>query len=91
MSQIVPKLRLRRWAQEKFRGQRSTMELMGSSEDPADKAVIAIVALLEVDPEIRYLGMGADEAQYVKSCHTYLSWLKMEWKVGYGTCVAPAA
>ena len=72
MSQFVSKSILKKWAREKFRKQRSTMELMSKVEDLGDKAAIAIVALLEVDPAIRYLGLRADEVQYVKSCHTYL-------------------
>ena len=54
------------------------MELIASADDEGDKINIAIVALLEVEPEIRYLGMRADEAQYIQSCHAYLNCLKNE-------------
>ena len=57
------------------------MDLIASVENFADKAAIAIVALLDVKPEFRYLGMPVDEAQYLKSCHAYLTWLRREWEI----------
>ena len=80
MTQIIPKSRLERWAKVKLYEQRPTVNLIASVENFADKAAIAIVALLDVKPEFRYLGMPVDEAQYLKSCHGYLTWLRKEWE-----------
>ena len=80
MTQIIPKSRLEQWAKVKLYEQRPTVNLIASVENFADKAAIAIVALLDVKPEIRYLGMPVDDAQYLKSCHAYLTWLRKEWE-----------
>jgi hypothetical protein len=81
MTQIIPKPRLKKWARKKFHEQCATLDLLASVEDMADRAAIAIVALLEVKPEIRYQGMRVDEASYMKSCHAYVAGLKMEWDI----------
>jgi hypothetical protein len=72
MEKIIPKPSLKTWAIERFIHHRQTMELMSCAQNNHDRAVIAIVALLEVDPDIRYQGMSEDELQYIKSCHNYL-------------------
>ena len=79
MTRIVSETRLKKWAQKKFCEQSSTVDLIASVEDIADKSAIAIVALLEVKPEFRYLGMCVEEASNVKLCHAYLIRLKREW------------
>jgi hypothetical protein len=76
MPQIIPKASLARWAKEKFSEQRPTVELIDSVMDHHDREAISIVALLEVDPAVRYLGMQDDEVDYVKSCHAYLETLR---------------
>lgn len=48
------------------------MELMVTAENNCDMTALAIVALLEVKPEDRYLGMAKDEIEYTESCHNYL-------------------
>ena len=73
MSQAIPKFRLEKWARKKFRERYSTIELMASVTDLDNRVAISIVALLEVDPAIRYLGMHADEVQYIKLCHSHLT------------------
>jgi hypothetical protein len=72
MNEIIPKSSLKSWAIERFHSHRQTMELMSCAQNNHDRAVIAIVALMEVDPGIRYQGMNEDELQYIKSCHNYL-------------------
>ena len=82
MSKGIRKSNLRKWAQKKFCERFTTVEMMASVAEVADKIDIAIVSLLEVEPEIRYAGMRADELHYVKSCHAYLDWLKKEHESG---------
>lgn len=82
MSKGIRKSNLKKWAQKKYCERFSTVELMASVAETADKIDIAIVSLLEVEPEIRYAGMRADEVHYVKSCHEYLDWLKKEYESG---------
>ena len=72
MEKIIPNSSLKTWAIERFINHRQTMELMSWAQNHHDRAVIAIVALMEVDPGIRYQGMSEDELQYIKSCHNYL-------------------
>lgn len=89
VSQNIPKSSLRRWAQKKFHEGCSTLELIASSEEPREKFAIVIVALLEVDPAIRYVGMRANEEQYAKSCHSYLTMVCKEPEIEIpktGTC-----
>ena len=72
MEKIIPKSSLKSWAIERFQGHRQTIELMSCAKNNHERAVIAIVALMEVDPGIRYQGMNEDELNYIKSCHNYL-------------------
>ena len=72
MQEIIPKLGLKKWAMKKFSEGYSTMELMASAQNDYDRSVISIVALMEVDPAMRYHGMGDEEVQYLQSCHNYL-------------------
>jgi hypothetical protein len=55
---------------------------MASAQDPGDKTAIAIVTLLEAEAEIRYLGLPANEVQYIKSCHAFLNSQRQEWETG---------
>jgi hypothetical protein len=71
--QNIPKSSLRRWAQKKFHEGWTTLELLACSEEPGEKLAVVIVALLEVDPALRYVGMRADEEHYAKTCHGYLA------------------
>ena len=64
---------LEKWATKKFIEHYSTMELMASVENSVDLEAIAIVALMEVDPSIRYQGMEKQQVEFIKSCHKYLS------------------
>jgi len=73
MSQVITKSGLEQAARRIFLEKKPTVELMASAQDLGDRFTIAIVALLEVDPALRYAGMPADEARFVKSCHAYLS------------------
>ena len=79
MTHIIPKSRLNKWAIKKLYEKVPTVDLIDSVEDLADKAAIAIVALLEVEPELRYVGMCVDEMHYTKLCHSYISRIKKEW------------
>ena len=72
MKEIIPKASLNSWFIKRFLDHRPTMELMSCAQNHHDRAVIAIVALMEVDPGIRYQGMNEDEFHYIKSCHNYL-------------------
>ena len=72
MQDIIPKRGLKKWAMKKFSEGYSTMELMASAQNDHDRSVISIVALMEVEPGMRYCGMGDEEVQYLKSCHDYL-------------------
>lgn len=72
MQHIVPMFSLDKWASKKFLERRSTMELMASASNQCDRAAIAIVALMEVEPFLRYQGMCKTEATYVRNCHQYL-------------------
>lgn len=78
MAILIPKKSLKRWAQLRFREQRSTVDLMASTDNAIDRMAIAIVALLEVDSTLRYLGMRDDEIRYIKSCHSYLNSLALK-------------
>ena len=84
MSQDIPKSSLKKWARRKFREKCSTVELIASVDDVGDKCAIAIVTLLDVEPEIRYVGMRAEEESYVRSCHAYLAALRIEWEAESG-------
>lgn len=48
------------------------MELMSSAKNEYELLIISIVALLEVDPSIRYQGIAEERVQCLKSCHDYL-------------------
>ena len=61
MKKIIPKSSLKNWALERFQSHRHSMEFMSCAKNCHDRAVIAIVALMEVDPGIRYQGMNEDE------------------------------
>jgi hypothetical protein len=80
LSQGIPRASLRKWALKKFRDKCSTVDLIASVTDLGDKSAIAIVTLLDVEPDVRYAGMLAAEEQYVKSCHAYLASLKKGWE-----------
>jgi len=84
LSQSIPKSSLKKWAWKKFRERCNTVELIASADDVGDKCAIAIVTLLDVEPEIRYVGMRADEESYVRSCHAYLTSLRIEWEAESG-------
>lgn len=84
MSQDIPKSSLKKWARRKFREKCTTVELIASVDDVGDKCAIAIVTLLDVEADIRYVGMRADEESYVRSCHAYLTSLRIEWEAESG-------
>ena len=48
------------------------MELMSSAKNEYEQLIIAIVALLEVDPIIRYEGIAEERVQCLKICHDYI-------------------
>lgn len=73
MAILIPKASLKKWAQLRFREHQTTVDLMASTNNAIDRTAIAIVALLEVDSTLRYLGMRDDEVRYIKSCHRYLN------------------
>lgn len=75
MPEIIPKSCLEKWAVKKFQEQYTTMELMAIAKNRLERTAVAIVALLEVDPAVRYQGMCQEEADYLKACHEYLSTL----------------
>jgi hypothetical protein len=54
----VPNEELKTWAKKRYEEHRSTLELMNSTEDPHEKEIISIVALLDVDEESMLNMMG---------------------------------
>jgi hypothetical protein len=52
----IPDEELRPWAHKRYRENRPTIELIRSTEDPHEKEIISIVALLDVD-EVSMLEM----------------------------------
>ncbi len=55
----IPDEELRPWAQKRYRENRPTIELIHSTDDPHEKEIISIVALLDVD-EASMLAMMGD-------------------------------
>ena len=47
----IPDDELRPWVDKRYRENRSTIELIHSTDDPHQKEIISIVALLDVDDE----------------------------------------
>jgi len=45
----IPEAELRPWVEKKYHEHQSTLELMRSTDDPHEKEIISIVALLDVD------------------------------------------
>ena len=72
MKEIIPKASLKSWFIKRFLDHRPTIDLMSCAQSNHELAVIAIVAVMEVDPRIRYQGMDEEEARYAKSCHNYV-------------------
>ena len=54
----IPDTELRPWVEKKFQGHKSTLELIQSTDDPHQKEIISIVALLDVDEETMLELMG---------------------------------
>ena len=54
----VPQEELQTWATRRFKEHHSTLELLKSTDDPHEKEVISIVALLDVDEETMLQMMG---------------------------------
>lgn len=54
----IPDNELRVWATKRYKEHHSTMELLMSTNDPHEKEVIGIVALLDVDEESMLQMMG---------------------------------
>jgi len=72
MKEIIPRASLENWFSKRFLEHRPTIELMSCAQNKHELAVIAIVAVMEVDPRIRYQGMDEEEVRYAKSCHNYI-------------------
>jgi len=54
----IPPEELKPWVEKRYRENRPTIELMHSTEDPHQKEIISIVALLDVDEESMLKMMG---------------------------------
>ncbi len=54
----IPEEELRPWAEKKFKEHLSTLDLIRSTDDPRQKEIISIVALLDVDEETMLQMMG---------------------------------
>ena len=57
----IPDNELRDWATKRYTEHHSTMELLKSTDDPHEKEVIGIVALLDVDEDAMLEMMGKVE------------------------------
>lgn len=55
----IPEEELRPWVDKRYREHRPTIELIHSTDDPHEKEIISIVALLDVD-EASMLAMMGD-------------------------------
>lgn len=54
----IPEAELRPWVEKKHHLRQSTFELMQSTDDPHEKEIISIVALLDVDEDTMVRMMG---------------------------------
>jgi hypothetical protein len=54
----IPDAELKVWATKRYKEKHSTMELLKSTDNPHDKEVIGIVALLDVDEDSMLEMMG---------------------------------
>lgn len=72
MQEIIPRASLENWFVKRFLDNHPTIDLMSCAQNNHELAVIAIVAVMEVDPRIRYQGMDEEEVRYAKSCHNYI-------------------
>ena len=54
----IPEVALRPWVDRKYRENRSTVELLQSTDDPRQREIISIVALFDVDEKTLLEMMG---------------------------------
>jgi hypothetical protein len=54
----IPESELRPWAIKRYKERHSTLELICSTDDPHEKEIISIVAMLDVDDETLLELMG---------------------------------
>ena len=54
----IPDAELKPWVEKRYRENRPTVELIHSTDDPRQKEIISIVALLDVDEESMLRMMG---------------------------------
>lgn len=54
----IPKEELKKWAMKRYRDHYSTVELINSTDDPYEREVISIVALLDADEQTMLDMMG---------------------------------
>lgn len=54
----IPDAELRPWVEKRYREQIPTVELIHATDDPREKEIISIVALLDVDEESMLQLMG---------------------------------
>ena len=72
MSCIIPYQGLKRIALRRFRDNRSTMDLLATAASDQEKALVAIVALMSVENDQRYLGISGAELEFMLQCHRYV-------------------
>jgi hypothetical protein len=83
----IPDEELRPWVDKKYRDHRSTLELVQSTDDPRQKEIISIVALLDVDEEtmIQMMGDVSKPTHHIIHCRQnvkHILGLDREEKVG---------
>lgn len=64
---------LRFWYRKRFVRHQDTSMLMETISDYEDRRALSIVALLDVDKVTMTGLMDAEELQFVKMCHSYLT------------------
>ena len=78
MSYIIPYKGLRRIAFRKYRRNWSTMDLMAVAANDHERALVAIVALMDVKEDQRYLGISGIKWEFMRRCHRYIESVLVE-------------
>jgi len=60
------------WYDQKFDHGAPTTQLMARVKDEADRIVLGVVAMLDLDPNLLRAQMTPEEWQFVDACHCYL-------------------
>lgn len=66
----IPDAELRPWVERKYQAHQSTLDLMRSTDDPHEKEIISIVALLDIDEEtmIKMMGDVSKSTHHIIHC-----------------------